>query len=121
MYIKKLISTLSLCCLLFYVSACSTVEVTTSGNEVFYVSAYPKSDEVIELELKKDFYFWGLYPKVAELNLQDETKNLGLYNPSFVSVEQFYTKVDILYGIVTLGLYMPSSYKITLLTNRELK
>jgi hypothetical protein len=102
-------------------SACSTMEFTTSGNEVFTVSSGPKSERQVTAEVTKDFYFWGMTPANPEFNLQDETKGLGANNPSYVTIEQSYTFSDILYTFVTLGLYCPVTYRVTLLTSRELK
>lgn len=102
-------------------SACSTMEFTTSGRETFSVGARSGSERLVEVETTKDFYFWGLTPTNAEFNLQDETKGEGVYNPSYVSIEQSYKLKDIFYTFITLGLYCPVTYKVTLLSNGELK
>lgn len=102
-------------------SACSTMEFNTSGHETFLVSARAKSEKQVTVEKTKDFYFWGMSPANAEFNLQDETEGQGLFNPSYVAIEQRYSFSDILYTFITLGLYCPVTYKITLLTNGELK
>lgn len=100
---------------------CSTMEFNTSGREPFYVSARPGSEKQVSAEVTKNFYFWGLSPDYSEFNLQDEVQGLGVYNPSYVAVEQRYTLSDVFFTVVTLGLYCPSTYKVTLLTNGELK
>lgn len=100
---------------------CSTMEFNTSGREPFLVGAASKSEKQITVESTKDFFFWGLSPDYAEFNLQDETKDLGVYNPSYVSIEQRYTFTDVFFTFITLGLYSPVTYKITLLSNGELK
>ena len=101
--------------------ACSTMEFSTNGTEVFTVAAQAKSEKQVTVETTKDFYFWGMSPERAQFDLQDETKWLGVYNPSYVTIEQSYSFSNILFTVVTLGLYCPVTYKLTLLTNRELK
>lgn len=102
-------------------SACSTIEFNTSGRETFYIGARPASERLVEVETTKDFYFWGLSPKMAEFDLRDETEGEGVYNPSYVSIEQRYRLADIAWTVVTLGLYCPVTYRVTLLSNGELK
>ncbi len=102
-------------------SACSTVEFNTNGRETFTVAARASSEKQVEVETTKDFYFWGLAPKKEAFNLQDETNGLGIYNPAYVTIEQRYTAKDLFLTFVTLGMYCPVTYKVTLLTNGELK
>ncbi len=102
-------------------SACSTMEFNTGGQEPFLVSAKSNSERLVSVEKTKDFYFWGMSPEKSEFNLQDETKDQGVFNPSYVAIEQHFTFTDVLYSVITLGLYCPVTYKITLLSNGELK
>ncbi len=112
---------LTLSILLLACTACSTTEFNTSGREAFKVAAQKKSEKQVSVETTKDFYFWGMSPEYSEFDLQDETQNEGVYNPSYVSVEQRYTFKDIFFTFITLGLYCPVTYKVTLLSNGEVK
>jgi uncharacterized protein YceK len=107
--------------MLLALSACSTIELNTSGNQVFRVGVIPKSEAERSVETTKDFYFWGLSPEHADLDFQDETKKLGLTNPSFVSIEQKFTFSDMAFTFLTLGLYCPVTYKLTILSNGYIK
>jgi uncharacterized protein YceK len=107
--------------MLLALSACSTIEFNTSGNEKFRVGILSASEKEASVVITKDFYFWGLSPEFAEINFQDETKNLGVNFPSYVTIEQSYTFKDIAYTFLTLGLYCPVTYKLTLLTNGSVK
>lgn len=107
--------------MLLALTACSTMEFNTSGREIFRVNAHSSNEKVLSVEATKDFYFWGLSPDYAEFNLQDETIRLGVNDPSYVSVEQSYTFINILYTVITLGLYCPVTYKVTLLSNGDVK
>lgn len=102
-------------------SACSRMEFNTSGRGPFFVAARSGSERLVTVETTKDFYFWGMSPVIAEFNLQDETQRQGVYNPSYVAIEQRYKFSDILYTFITLGLYCPVTYRVTLLSNGELK
>ncbi len=103
------------------ISSCSSLEFSTNGREPFYVSAHPKSDKVVVIERTKDFYLWGLMPEKHVFDLQDEGKDDGLYNPSYVSVEQRFGFKSLFFSLITLGLYTPVDYKVTLLTDGDLK
>lgn len=107
--------------LLALCSSCSTVEFNTSGNEVFYVSTFSKSEKEITVEVEKDFYFWGLSPEKLDFDLQDEFESKGVYNPSFVKVTQKTTFSNLFYTIITLGLYAPVTYEVRILSNGNLK
>lgn len=103
------------------VSSCSSLEFNTDGREPFYVSAQPKSERIVEMVRTKDFYLWGFFPETQFFNFQDEFKNEGLYNPSYISVEQKHSFKNVLYALVTLGMYTPVDYRITLLSDGDLK
>ena len=107
--------------MLLALSACSTIELNTSGRQNFYVGIKPGSEKELSVETTKEFYFWGLAPDFAELNFQDETDGLGARDPSYISIEQKFTFSDLAFTFLTLGLYCPVTYKITLLSNGELK
>lgn len=112
---------LTLSILLLACSACSTMEFNTSGREAFKVAAQKHSEKQVSVEATKDFYFWGKTPAYAEFDLQDEMQGQGIYNPSYVAIEQRYTFKDIFFTFITLGLYCPVTYKVTLLSNGEVK
>jgi hypothetical protein len=97
-------------------TACSTMEFNTTGKEIFRVGTHSGSDSLISVEKTRDFYFWGMTPEKPEFNLQDETQGSGLYNPSYVSIEQTFAFSDVLYTLITLGLYCPVTYKVTFLS-----
>lgn len=101
--------------------ACSTMEFNTGGRETFKVSAQPGSEKQVTVIATKDFYFWGITPEFAEFDLQEELQGQGVYNPSYVAFEQSFTFKDIFFTFITLGLYCPVTYQVTLLSNGEVK
>jgi hypothetical protein len=96
------------------------MEFSTNGREPFMVGTRPKSERLVTVEKTKDFYFWGISPEKPEFNLQDETSDAGISGPSGISIEQSYTFTDVLYTVITFGLYCPVTYTITLLDKGEL-
>lgn len=103
------------------VSSCSSLEFNTNGREPFYVSAQSGSEKLVVVTKTKDFYLWGLLPESQDFNLQDETKGEGLYNPSHITLEQSFSFINVFYTVITLGMYAPVDYKITLLTDGDKK
>ena len=97
------------------------MEFNTTGRQPFMVSSLKGSEKQVVVESTKEFYFWGLTPAYAEFDLEDEMAGQGIYNPSYVAVEQRYNLKDIFYTFITLGLYCPVTYRVTLLSNGELK
>lgn len=107
--------------ILFMLLSCSTIEFNSDGKELFYVGTLSKSERIVELTRTKDFYFWGLTPEKNDFNLEDETNGLGVDRPSFVGIEQDFSFSNIAFTLITLGLYCPVDYKITLLSHEEKK
>jgi Bor protein len=108
---------------LLLLTSCSTIEFNTSGKETFYLSPRPGSEKLIEVKVTKDFYFWGLTPKkgMRDFDLEDELDGYGVNQPSYVAVEQSFSFKNVLYTVVTLGLYCPVDYRVTLLSKGEEK
>lgn len=103
------------------VSSCSSLEFNTNGRDPFYVSAQSGSERIVTVSKTKDFYLWGLLPETQDFNLQDETKNEGLYNPSYIILEQYFSFKSAFFTVITLGMYIPVDYKVTLLSNGDKK
>ena len=101
--------------------ACSTMEFNSTGKEIFKVSSNGSFETKISVEVTKEFFFWGLAPKYAEFDLQDEMKGQDYNNPTNVTIEQRYTLKDIVLTFITLGLYCPVTYQVTLLSQGDVK
>ena len=106
---------------LFFISSCSSLDfvVSKNGKTPFKISASKSSGKEIEIESRSDFYFWGKSPLNDVIDLDDYAVERGLENPSSVTVSQSIGWRSLLYTIVTLGLYAPVDYKISLLVDKE--
>lgn len=106
---------------ILFFSACSSVEINTVGNESFYVGAYSQSDKEITQKKTVDFYFWGHVPVKDDVVLSELFDGQGIYNPSYINIKQYYSFSNIIASLLTLGLYMPVTFEVTLRSNEYLK
>jgi hypothetical protein len=101
-----------------FITSCSSLEFIAGGSTPFKISVGKNSEKVVEIESTADFYFWGNSPGYSVIDLEDHGNELGLERPSFVAIEQRISWKSVFYTIVTLGLYCPVDYKISLLTDK---
>lgn len=101
-----------------FLTSCSSLDFVASGKTPFKMAVGKNSDQTVEIESTADFYFWGNSPGNFIINLEDESNRLGLEQPSSVSIEQKTSLKSLFFTIVTLGLYCPVDYKISLLTTK---
>ena len=99
---------------------CSTIEFVQEGREVYKVATSPASDKFIEISNSTPFYFWGLVPQKAVINLDKEFFLQGVKNPSMVKITRSTTFSSWLSMCMTLGLYMPEDYSISVYSKGEL-
>ncbi|MDO9184180.1 MAG: hypothetical protein Q7U04_17330 [Bacteriovorax sp.] len=98
--------------------SCGSLSFVASGRTPFKISAGKNSEHAESIESSADFYFWGKFPENTVIDLEDISMKLGLEEPSYVVVEQSTSLKNFFLTIVTLGLYCPVNYKISLLTNK---
>lgn len=108
-------------CSFIFLASCSSVEINTAGYEKFYVASHSGSDAVIEKDVTLDFYFWGSIPNRQDLVLVDALKDLGIFNPSYVVIEQKNTLKNMALTLLTFGLYSPVAVNVKILSNKEVK
>ncbi len=99
-------------------ASCSTVIFQNEGQIPFKISSSKGSDEVVVYEGKVEFYFWGLFPKINQVDLSEEFKESYLHNPSMVRYKRIYKPSSLFYTFLTLGIYMPEEFEITVYSKR---
>jgi hypothetical protein len=62
---------------------------------------------------KENFFFWGIYPKVRVIELDQVAMNLGLEEASGVGIYEHIDFMDQLLIILSLGMYRVKRYDIT--------
>jgi hypothetical protein len=94
-------------------ASCAQLDFHNEGPSEFHVSSIGGSEKVVEVEGIAPFYFWGLVPGSMKINLDNEFFMMGANKPSMVKIESSTSAVTLLYGLFTLGIYFPQSYKIS--------
>ena len=107
--------------MVFLASSCTSMEFISSSKGSHRVSAQATSERLVEVEVTKGFYFWGLSPEKPVFILEQEFHDLGVSSPAYVTIEQKFTLSDVLLTVFTFGLYSPVTYKVGLLSNGKLK
>ena len=83
------------------------------------ISVGNKSEQLHAENATAEFYFWGKSPGTVEVDLGDISYKHGFENPSAVTVSESISFKSFLWTVVTLGLYSPVDYEITLLTDSK--
>lgn len=91
----------------------------SEGITPIRISANHKSELTNVISGTSDFYFWGKSPSHSDVDLEDLSNRLGLSYPSYVSVEQTTGWKSFFFTVITLGLYSPVDYKITVLSAKD--
>lgn len=116
-----------LCILVILLTGCTSLNFLASGRTPYKIQGPVKSEQVGARAVLKtvvqsgqnDFYFWGKSPGNVDINLEEMSNQLGLILPSQVVVEQSFSWKSVFYTVLTLGLYCPVDYKITVLSAKE--
>ena len=108
-------------CFIFFslLTSCSTIEFSDNGQKHFNVSSVAESEKVVTIYGTADFYFWGMLPGVSKINLDDAFFEQGVHEPSMVKIERVSTLQSVFYSLVTLGLYLPEPYRISVYSKKE--
>jgi len=100
-------------------SSCSQIEFVQNGFKPFRISAQGGSEKVIEVQGEVPFYFWGLVPRKHVVDLETELFEKGAHSPSMVKVGRESTFRSVFYTLVTLGLYVPEPYVISVYSREK--
>ncbi len=100
--------------------SCSSQSFVSEGTIPIPISTTKNSENFFEKYMTSDSYFWGRSPEVARINLDEIVNELGLRGASFVTIEARFSWRSFLYTLVTLGLYCPQDFKISVRAKREL-
>ena len=104
---------------LLFLSSCGSLEFVSVGNRPVKISSGKNSDRSLEFEGTKDFYFWGMFPKIERIDVEDIAISLGALEPGYVTVSEYMSFKNTMYSILTLGMYCPVDYKIKILSKKD--
>jgi hypothetical protein len=105
--------------ILFFFSSCTRVQFVENGSKEFALSSVHGSEKIIETTGIQEFYFWGMIPEVATIDLDQAFKDENVSSPSMVKIERVHTAYSLLMTFLTLGLYVPSPYRIEVYSKGE--
>ena len=106
---------------LAFLTSCGSLEFVSVGTGPLKISSGKNSDEALEFQGVKDFYFWGMFPKKERIDVEDIAISLGALDPSYVTVSESVSFKSLLYSVLTLGMYCPVDYKIKILSRKDFK
>lgn len=105
--------------ILIFTTSCSQIEFVQNGAKPFKISAESGSEKIIEVHGEVPFYFWGLVPKKHVVDLETELFEKGAHFPSMVKVGRESTFRSTFFTIMTLGLYDPEAYVISVYSREK--
>lgn len=110
---------LKLSLILFLYSSCSSLHFESSGAFNVDFMARDEAAKELSVEGKKEFFFWGLYPEFQVIKVDQELATIGVNTGGRLQVEEYQTVSGLFLTIVSLGLYHPVYYKITIRGERD--
>ncbi len=72
----------------------------------------------VEIVGRRVFYIWGFVPEEYRINMAEELAPYVGSEVSGVKIEQFFEPLDIVASVLSLGFYVPRSYRITVYRRR---
>ncbi len=89
-------------------TGCSTLHYTAQDRPMVNFKDCSNSGASFSYEQRYDFWWWGLAPDVMEVDVTAIAKENGApYGICDVRIEEKYTVMDCVLGMVTLGIYSP--------------
>jgi hypothetical protein len=101
-----------LICLLFLFTSCSAIQVTSSEKVPVSFKEKEEHTKDITIEVRKDFFLWGLVPSYHNINIADEVAGAGYDSFAEVKVKQHNSFTNLLYSVLTFGFWVPKRFTI---------
>lgn len=95
-----------------FLFGCAQIKYTTKdgGVDIFEYGGRNVEFSVVG---KRNFYLWGYFPENSMVFIDRVIRNTtGYLKPAEVSIEDYQTIPQFLASVVSLGLYIPKSYRI---------
>ena len=106
---------------LLFLGACSSIEFKQAGEDQYAISARPLLTRTEVKDGVCEIYFWGTFPAECKVDLEKEFVGRGLNEPAFVRVSQSYSFSNVLMTVLTLGIYAPVSYQVSVYSKQEMR
>jgi hypothetical protein len=102
-------------------TSCTHLEYASNGITPFKISTTHESERESEYSGSVDFYFWGMYPSKMTVNLEELAIFHGIDEPSYVSIEHSIGTKNMIFSLLSLGIYTPIDYKLKVLSRKVFK
>lgn len=99
--------------ILLFLISCTRLEFVQEGRDLYKVGANSGSEKIIEVSGEAPFYFWGLVPEKSVVDFDKVFFEKGVHGPSMVKITRENTFYTNFITFLTLGLYCPEAYKIS--------
>ena len=103
-----------ICSLIF--QGCTAISFQSRGKIQTSLNAKKNHHKKIEHTGVKEFYLWGLVTPNSDVFVDEKLKIVGATEASAVTLSVFQTGQQKLFSWLSLGFFIPQSYKITALT-----
>lgn len=107
--------------ILFLTTSCARIEFYALKTTDFSISSKSQAEKYFEYEGVAETYFWGKSPRLANVDLDETFHKNHFLDPSYIGIEQHVGIKSALLTFLTLGLYCPIDYKITLRSKEDLR
>ena len=97
---------------------CSTIHYTNQGTIPVSFSLDDSMKRHVEVEGKKPFFLWGFFPKSHEVFIDHEFRDKGIDQIVGLEIHEYSDGWDAFFSIITVGFYIPRTYKLKGQTRR---
>lgn len=99
--------------LLSLLCSCTHTTYLSSGDIPVYIGARNKHNNKISAEGDKSFFFWGIVPAEHKVYVDRELAQQGLVSAANMTVEEYQKWDDFVVGILSFGMFIKKSYRIS--------
>ncbi len=99
--------------LFFLLTSCTSLHFESSGTFDLDFMKRDEKHKEISVEGEREFFFWGLYPRFYTIMVDKEFSDIGVNTGGRLQIEEYQTVTGLFLTIVSLGLYHPVHYRMT--------
>jgi hypothetical protein len=93
--------------------SCSAIHIKSNNQFPVSFEKQESHTKEVTLDVTREFFLWGLVPTKHEIIVDDEFVKNGHENVADLMVTGKNTHKDVIWSLVTFGLYMPQTYQLT--------
>lgn len=98
--------------LTFLSLSCANTQIKSSDNVPLSFKKQENFDNEIDIQITKEFFLWGLIPRVHEIDIDKEILNKGVNSATELVVEHKNRTSDVVWSLLTFGVYYPQTFHL---------